>query len=89
MASYEIRLRVVSLPSTDITFTPAAASFTAPVPAGALIGSFSVSPDTWAGEVVVGGVDADKVSVSNSFELRAAVALTEAREYVITLTSSP
>lgn len=55
MASVNITVVINSPPSTSVVFTAAQPSFTAPVPAGTVIGTLSVEPAGWSGAVSLSG----------------------------------
>lgn len=67
----------------------AADSFTAPVPAGTVLGHIEVTPAGWIGSRLVSGPDAALVAIDDALVVTAAKALTEAREYSVQIALAP
>lgn len=88
MTTTNISIVVSSPPSTRLTYTPSAASFTAPVPAGTVMGTFAVAPAGWAGTISLSEADAAIFALNTQLQLTS-VAPLAARTYNVTATSAP
>ena len=90
MSSVNVTIQVVSTPSTAVTFTPAASSFTAPVAAGTKVGTFAVAPAAWNGTIALSGADAALFTLDTNLDLMVgSAALTAVRAYSLTATAAP
>ena len=72
MASLNVSILVRSSSpgsSTEITFTPSAAEFVAPVAAHTTMGNFAVEPAGWVGELTLSGSDAASFTMTTGLSL--------------------
>jgi hypothetical protein len=90
-ANTTLSIIVNSAPSTSVTCTLTASSFTAPVAAGTNVANCVVAPSTWSGALTLSGADASSFAlVQGTGALNVgSTALTASRSYAVTLTSTP
>jgi hypothetical protein len=89
MSQLNVVLHVLSAPSNAITLNWAATQFTAPVAAGALLGTVSIDPPTWSGNIAITGPDAAALTINSALEIRAAAQIVTPRDYLFTLSATP
>ena len=90
MSAVSVAIVINSPASASITFSPVSA-LVAPVAAGTVVGTFTVSPVGWSGAVALSGANASDFSVVNNagvVQLEAAVSLAVGT-YLVTATATP
>lgn len=92
MASLNVSILVRSSSpnaSTEITFTPSAAEFVAPVAAHTTMGSFAIEPAGWVGELTLSGPDAASFMMTTSLSLMVSHQPLGPKTYNLTITAAP
>jgi hypothetical protein len=84
---------IQSAPSTalscPINYPTGKTYFTAPVAAGTLIATCSVTPSGWSGALTLSGPDAASFALSGLNLSVGTAALTNAKTYLVTVTATP
>jgi hypothetical protein len=83
-----ITIRLHSPDATNVTFIPASDHFVTPIPKGVALGTLSIEPAGWGGDISMSGDDAGLFAVNDKLELVAAQDLTEPREYHLTASAT-
>lgn len=92
-ANQQLSIVITSPPSTatncTIAYPSGQTSFVEPVAPGTVIANCSVSPSTWSGVITLSGADASVFALSGEDLIVGTSAITVARTYNITVTSTP
>lgn len=75
--------------ATNVVFAPAADSFTAPVAVGTVMGTISVEPPAWVGDIILSGNDAALFAVNALRQLVTAAELVDDRDYDLDIAAEP